>query len=71
MERHFSDEAGSILPVLFRFVQKQKRKIRKKNDSRVYEHVGTAGNSEYPSDEVDRLWNVGEKKKSSTDAEKH
>lgn len=71
MDGDFADQTGGVFAVFFGLVQKQERKIRQKDDAAVYEHVGSAGNSEYPPDKVDRLRNVGEKKEPPADSEEH
>lgn len=71
MERHFANETGGVLTVLFGLVKKEEREVRKEDDSSVHENVGTTGNAENATDEVERLRNVGEKQKASAYAEKN
>lgn len=71
MEGHLADEPGGVLAVLFGLIEKEERKVRKKNDAAVDQHVGATGNAENASDEVERLGNVREKQEPAADSEEH
>ncbi len=70
-ESECTDKSSDILALSLDLLEKKQDEIKEKYNTDIYEHICSASDTEYMSDGIHHLWEKPQKKKPSSDSEKH